>query len=91
MDQLWRVVDADNVDDMEVYDLRCVVDRIERRSARGMAVGDYFELENSAHLTDPRGVDPLGAEVLPALRRERVETAEAAQGAGAAETAGKAE
>jgi uncharacterized repeat protein (TIGR04076 family) len=40
---------------MELYDLRCVVDRIEGRSVCGMAVGDYFELEHSAHLTLPPG------------------------------------
>jgi uncharacterized repeat protein (TIGR04076 family) len=53
MDQLGPVVDAGNGGDMELYDLRCVVDRIEGRSVCGMAVGDYFELENSAHLKLP--------------------------------------
>ncbi|WP_283133957.1 TIGR04076 family protein [Rhizohabitans arisaemae] len=41
--------------DMELYDLRVVVERIEGRSVCGMAVGDYFELENSAHLKIPEG------------------------------------
>ncbi len=30
--------------DMELFDLRVTVDRIEGRSVCGMAVGDYFEL-----------------------------------------------
>ncbi|MED7929103.1 TIGR04076 family protein [Nonomuraea sp. LP-02] len=41
--------------DMELYDLRVTVDAIEGRSVCGMAVGDYFELENSAHLRLPEG------------------------------------
>lgn len=39
--------------DMEIYDLRVCVDRIEGRSVCGMAVGDYFELTHSAHLRIP--------------------------------------
>jgi uncharacterized repeat protein (TIGR04076 family) len=41
--------------DMELYDLRVSVDRIEGRSVCGMRVGDYFELTNSAHLRLPEG------------------------------------
>jgi len=41
--------------DMELYDLRVVVDRIEGRSVCGMKVGDYFELTNSAELRIPEG------------------------------------
>lgn len=39
----------------EVFDLRVTVDRIEGRSACGMAVGDWFELTHSAHLRLPEG------------------------------------
>lgn len=39
----------------ELYDLRVTVDRIEGRSVCGMAVGDYFELVDSAHLRIPEG------------------------------------
>ena len=42
-------------DDMELFDLRVTVDRIEGRSVCGMAVGDYFELVNSAELRIPEG------------------------------------
>jgi uncharacterized repeat protein (TIGR04076 family) len=41
--------------DMDIYDLRVSVDRIEGRSVCGMAVGDHFDLTNSAHLTIPEG------------------------------------
>jgi uncharacterized repeat protein (TIGR04076 family) len=41
--------------DMELYDLRVCVDRIEGRSVCGMRVGDYFELTDSAHLRLPEG------------------------------------
>ncbi|MEU0485505.1 TIGR04076 family protein [Streptosporangium sp. NPDC006013] len=41
--------------DMELYDLRVVVDRIEGRSVCGMEVGDCFTLERSAHLRLPDG------------------------------------
>jgi uncharacterized repeat protein (TIGR04076 family) len=40
---------------MELFDLRVTVDRIEGRSVCGMAVGDYFELVNSAELRIPEG------------------------------------
>ncbi|TBL32140.1 TIGR04076 family protein [Verrucosispora sp. SN26_14.1] len=41
--------------DMEIYDLTVTVDRIEGRSVCGMAVGDSFDLVNSAHLKLPDG------------------------------------
>ncbi|SIR57739.1 TIGR04076 family protein [Micromonospora avicenniae] len=41
--------------DMELYDLRVQVDRIDGRSVCGMRVGDYFELTDSAHLRLPEG------------------------------------
>ncbi|WP_433528180.1 TIGR04076 family protein [Micromonospora sp. CA-263727] len=41
--------------DMEIYDLKVTVDRIEGRSVCGMATGDSFELTNSAHLRLPDG------------------------------------
>ena len=41
--------------DMELYDLKIVVDRIEGRSVCGMQVGDYCELRNSAELSIPAG------------------------------------
>jgi uncharacterized repeat protein (TIGR04076 family) len=41
--------------DMELFDLRVVVDRIEGRSVCGMKVGDYFEVTNSAELRIPAG------------------------------------
>lgn len=41
--------------DMELYDLRVLVDRIEGRSVCGMQVGDWFEVTNSAHLRLPEG------------------------------------
>ncbi|RIV32706.1 TIGR04076 family protein [Micromonospora radicis] len=47
---------ADSTDgDMEIYDLKVTVDRIEGRSVCGMATGDSFELVNSAHLRLPEG------------------------------------
>jgi uncharacterized repeat protein (TIGR04076 family) len=62
--------------DMELYDLKVVVDRIDGRSVCGMQVGDYFELTNSAEIRIPSGkhfciyalaaVTPL----LPAKQRE---------------------
>ena len=39
----------------ELYDLRVTVERIEGRSVCGMAVGDYFELTESAKLRIPPG------------------------------------
>ncbi|MDA2963338.1 MAG: TIGR04076 family protein [Actinomycetota bacterium] len=41
--------------DMELFDLRIVVDRIEGRSVCGLKVGDYFEVTNSAELRIPEG------------------------------------
>lgn len=41
--------------DMELYDLKVVVDSIEGRSVCGMQVGDYFELTNSAEMRIPAG------------------------------------
>jgi uncharacterized repeat protein (TIGR04076 family) len=44
---------ADNPADMELFDLRVTVERIEGRSVCGMQVGDYFELVNSSQLRLP--------------------------------------
>lgn len=62
--------------DMELYDLRVTVERIEGRSVCGLQVGDYFELTNSNELRIPpdrhfciyalNSVIPL----LPAKQRE---------------------
>lgn len=41
--------------EMELFDLKVVVDRIEGRSVCGMAVGDFFELRNSSELRIPTG------------------------------------
>ena len=41
--------------DMELYDLRVVVERIDGRSVCGLAVGDYFELVNSSQIRIPPG------------------------------------
>lgn len=41
--------------DMEVFDLRVTVERIEGRSVCGLSVGDYFELTNSSELRIPDG------------------------------------
>ncbi|MDQ6527177.1 TIGR04076 family protein [Nocardioides sp. LHD-245] len=43
----------DDETDMELYDIRVVVDRIEGRSVCGMSVGDCFEVVNSAHVRVP--------------------------------------
>jgi uncharacterized repeat protein (TIGR04076 family) len=40
---------------MELWDLRVTVESIEGRSVCGMAVGDYFELTRSSHLSIPAG------------------------------------
>lgn len=45
--------DTGDPGDMELFDLRVTVDRIEGRSVCGMRVGDYFELVNSAELRLP--------------------------------------
>ena len=37
--------------DMELYDLRVVVERIEGRPVCDLAVGDSFEVTDSSHLT----------------------------------------
>jgi len=52
-----RAEQADGRGDLvtELFDLRVTVDRIEGRSVCGMAVGDYFELTNSAELRIPAG------------------------------------
>jgi uncharacterized repeat protein (TIGR04076 family) len=42
-------------EDMELYDLRVTVERIEGRSVCGLAVGDYFELVDSSRLRLPAG------------------------------------
>ena len=41
--------------DMELFDLRVTVERIEGRSVCGLAVGDWFELVNSSELRLPDG------------------------------------
>lgn len=43
----------DDGTDMELFDLRVVVDRIEGPSMCGMAVGDYFDLVRSNELRLP--------------------------------------
>jgi uncharacterized repeat protein (TIGR04076 family) len=43
------------VSETEVYDLRVTVERIEGRSVCGLAVGDYFEVTESSHVTIPEG------------------------------------
>ena len=40
---------------MELWDIRVTVESIEGRSACDLAVGDYFELTHSSHLTVPAG------------------------------------
>ncbi len=40
---------------MQLWDLRVTVESIEGRSVCGLAVGDYFELTHSSHLTIPAG------------------------------------
>lgn len=39
--------------DMELYDIRVVVERIEGRSVCGMKVGDFFEVTQSSQLRVP--------------------------------------
>ena len=41
--------------DMELFDLRVIVESIEGRSVCGLAVGDWFELVNSSELRLPDG------------------------------------
>ncbi|WP_329092480.1 TIGR04076 family protein [Streptosporangium sp. NBC_01469] len=78
MDDIGGHDDGDE-GDMELYDLRVVVDRIEGRSVCGMEVGDCFTLENSAHLRLPDGehfcVYAL-ASVLPFLAAKQRDLAE---------------
>lgn len=45
----------DDGTDMELWDLRVVVDSIGGRSVCGLAVGDSFELTDSAQLRIPEG------------------------------------
>ena len=40
---------------MEIWNLRVVVDRVEGRPVCGLHVGDYFEVNQSSHLTLPAG------------------------------------
>ncbi len=40
---------------MDLFNLKVVVDRIEGRSVCGMQVGDFFELRNSSELKIPQG------------------------------------
>jgi uncharacterized repeat protein (TIGR04076 family) len=42
-------------EDMELFDLRVVVESIEGRSVCGLQVGDFFELVNSSELRLPDG------------------------------------
>lgn len=44
----------DDTADMELYDIRIVVDRIEGRSVCDMRVGDYAEIVKSSQLRIPR-------------------------------------
>jgi uncharacterized repeat protein (TIGR04076 family) len=41
--------------EVELYDLRVVVDRIEGRSVCGLRPGDSFEVRESSHVTIPPG------------------------------------
>jgi uncharacterized repeat protein (TIGR04076 family) len=41
--------------DMELYDLRVTVERIEGRSVCGLVVGDYFDVVDSSRLRLPEG------------------------------------
>ena len=41
--------------EMELYDLRIVVDRIEGRSVCGLRPGDSFEVRESSRVTIPEG------------------------------------
>jgi uncharacterized repeat protein (TIGR04076 family) len=43
------------VAEMQLYDLRVTVDRIEGRSVCGLQVGDYFELTESSRVRIPEG------------------------------------
>ena len=41
--------------DMQLYDLRVTVERIEGRSVCGLVVGDYFEVTESSRVRIPAG------------------------------------
>ena len=41
--------------EMQLCDLRVTVERIEGRSVRGLAVGDYFEVTESSRVRIPAG------------------------------------
>jgi uncharacterized repeat protein (TIGR04076 family) len=41
--------------EMELYDLRVIVDSIEGRSVCGLSVGDYFDVTCSSHVRIPAG------------------------------------
>lgn len=41
--------------DMQLYDLRVTVERIEGRSVCGLQVGDYFEVTESSRVSIPSG------------------------------------
>jgi uncharacterized repeat protein (TIGR04076 family) len=43
------------VNEMELFDLRVTVERIEGRSVCGLRVGDYFELTESSRIRIPQG------------------------------------
>ncbi len=48
-------VENETEQDMELFELRIVVDRIEGRSVCGLKVGDYFEVTESSQLRIPAG------------------------------------
>jgi len=62
--------------DMELYDLRVIVDRVEGRSVCGLKPGDYFELTNSNEIKIPQGKHfciyamQAVASLLPAKQRQ---------------------
>lgn len=66
--------------DMELYDLRVVVDSIEGRSVCGLSVGDSFEVTESSRLHIPNGrhfcIYALAAALplLPAKQRQLPES-----------------
>src|ERR1700741_2624677 len=49
-----RIIGA-TVTEMQLYDLRVTVERIEGRSVCGLAVGDYFEVTESSRVRIPAG------------------------------------
>ena len=46
---------TDRGDEMQLYDLRVTVDRIEGRSVCGLEVGDSFEVTHSSQVRIPEG------------------------------------